>query len=131
MGPEVSDMFVMLRPRARWKRATTQEGLVTAMAKVTDDLPGLRCVYTQPIEMRINEMDSGIRTDVGVKLFGEDLDVLQAKGAEIERILERVPGAADVGVEQVSGLPIVRVEADRQALSRHGVPAGQGVGWVA
>jgi cobalt-zinc-cadmium resistance protein CzcA len=125
MGPEVSDMFVMLRPRGRWKRARTQEELVTAMAKVTDDLPGLRCVYTQPIEMRINEMDSGIRTDVGIKLFGEDLDVLQSKAAEIERVVKQVPGAADVGAEQVSGLPVVRVEVDRQALSRYGVAARQ------
>jgi cobalt-zinc-cadmium resistance protein CzcA len=125
MGPEVTDMFVMLRSRERWKRARTQEELVTAMAKVTDDLPGLRCVYTQPIEMRINEMDSGIRTDIGVKLFGEDLDVLQAKAAEIERVLKGVPGAADVGAEQISGLPVVRVEVDREALSRHGVSARQ------
>jgi cobalt-zinc-cadmium resistance protein CzcA len=125
MGPEVSDMFVMLRPRDRWKRAKTQEGLVAAMARVTDDLPGLRCVYTQPIEMRINEMDSGIRTDLGVKLFGEDLEILQARAVEIERVLKGVPGAADVGSEPISGLPVVRVEVDRQALSRHGVSARQ------
>ena len=125
MGPEVSDMFVMLRPRDLWKRARTREELVTAMAKVTDQLPGMRCVYTQPIEMRINEMDSGIRTDLGIKLFGDDLKVLQDKAAEISRVLETVRGAADVGVEQVSGLPIVRVEVDREAIARHGVSARQ------
>ncbi len=125
MGPEVTDVFVMLKPRERWKRARTQEELVTAMAGVTDELPGMRCVYTQPIEMRINEMDSGIRTDVGIKLYGEDLDVLRAKAAEIEKVVKGVRGAADVGVEQVSGLPVVRVEVDRQALSRHGVSARQ------
>ena len=127
MGPEVSDMFVMLRPRDLWKRARTQEELVTEMAKVTDQLPGMRCVYTQPIEMRINEMDSGIRTDLGIKLFGDDLKVLQDKAAEISRVLESVRGAADVGVEQVSGLPIVRVEVDREAIARHGVSARQGL----
>jgi len=125
MGPEVTDLFVMLRPRAGWKRARTQEGLVRAMAEVTDTLPGMRAVYTQPIEMRINEMDSGIRTDVGIKLFGEDLDVLRAKAAEIERVVKEVPGAADVGAEQVTGLPVLRVEVDRQALARHGVSARQ------
>ncbi len=125
MGFELTDVFISLTPRQRWKRARTQEQLVSAMARVTEDLPGMRAVYSQPIEMRINEMVAGIRADLGIKLFGEDLDVLKDRAAEIERVVKATPGAADVSTEQVTGLPVVRVEVDRAALSRYGVPARQ------
>ena len=71
MGLELSDIFITLKPRSEWKRAKTQEELVSAMAQVTKVLPGMRAVYTQPIEMRINEMVAGIRADLGIKLYGE------------------------------------------------------------
>ena len=95
------------------------------MAEVTEKLPGMRAVYSQPIEMRINEMVAGIRADLGIKLFGDDLDVLKDKAAEIERVVKAIPGAADVSTEQITGLPVLRVEVDRDALSRYGVPARQ------
>jgi cobalt-zinc-cadmium resistance protein CzcA len=123
MGLELSDVFVTLRPRDRWTRAANQEELVNQMAEVVEQLPGTEAVFSQPIEQRINEMIAGIRADLGVKLFGDDLDVLQDKAGEIADILEDIPGAADVSVEQVTGLPVLRVVIDRPALARHGVPA--------
>jgi cobalt-zinc-cadmium resistance protein CzcA len=123
MGFEVTDVFVTLKPRERWTRAKSQEELIAAMSRATQDLPGMRAVYSQPIEMRINEMVAGIRADLGVKVFGDDLEVLKAKAEEVERVLKRVPGAADVSTEQVTGQPVLRFEVDRDALARYGVSA--------
>ena len=123
MGLELSDVFITLTPRDRWTKARTQEELVSAMARATKVLPGMRAVYTQPIEMRINEMVAGIRADLGVKLYGEDLATLKAKAAEIERVLKGIPGAADTTTEQMTGLPVLRVVVDNEALSRYGIPA--------
>ncbi|CAN5679062.1 CusA/CzcA family heavy metal efflux RND transporter [soil metagenome] len=125
MGLELTDVFITLRPREEWTRATTQEELVMQMAGVTENLPGMRAVYTQPIEMRINEMVAGIRTDLGIKLFGDDLEVLKSKAAEIEQVVRTIPGAADVTTEQVTGLPVLKVVIDQDALARYGVPADE------
>ncbi len=121
MGLELTDVFVMLKDRSLWTKARTQEELVSKMAEETKVLPGMRAVYTQPIEMRINEMVAGIRSDLGVKLYGEDLQTLKTKAAEIEGILRAIPGAADVTTEQVTGLPVLRLILDTEALSRYGV----------
>ncbi len=125
MGLELTDVFINLTPRDQWKHATTQEEMVAQMAEVTESLPGMRAVYTQPIEMRINEMVAGIRADLGIKLFGPDLDVLKRKASEIEAVVKEIAGASDVTTEQVTGLPVVRVVVDRQALARHGVSSRQ------
>lgn len=124
MGLEVSDVFVTLRPRDTWTRASSQEELVSAMDSLLAELPGMRYVFTQPIEMRLNEMNAGIRSDVGVKLFGDDFAVLEEKAAEIEEILASIPGAADVVREQLTGQPMLEVEVDRAAIARHGIAAG-------
>ncbi len=123
MGVELSDVFVMLRPRERWKKARTQGELVEAMREELEVLPGERLAFTQPIEMRLNEMVAGIRSDVGVKLFGDDLDLLRAKAREIETALRAIPGAADVTVEQVTGQPVLQIGVDREAIARYGIPA--------
>ena len=123
MGLEVSDVFVALRPRDRWKRARTQQELVEAMEKELGDLPGMRMSFTQPIEMRVNEMIAGVRGDLGIKLFGDDLDILKAKAREIERAVRGLPGAADVTVEQVTGQPVLEITVDRDAVGRYGIPA--------
>ncbi|WP_242344955.1 efflux RND transporter permease subunit [Anaeromyxobacter terrae] len=123
MGVELSDVFVALRPRERWKRAHTQAELVEAMRKELEVLPGERLAFTQPIEMRLNEMVAGIRSDLGVKLFGDDLDLLRAKAREVETVLRGIPGAADVTVEQVTGQPVLQVTVDRDAIARYGIPA--------
>lgn len=124
MGIELSDVFVTLTPRRDWTRARTQDELVARMQEAVAGLPGMRVVFTQPIEMRLNEMTAGIRTDVGVKIFGDDLDVLRAKADEVAAVLEAIPGAADVYVEQITGQPVVNVTVDREAVARHGIPAG-------
>lgn len=123
MGLELADVFVTLTPRERWTRAATQDELVRAMREVVGRLPGMRAIFTQPIEMRVNEMLAGVRADLGVKLFGDDLQVLEAKALELQRAVEAVPGAADVSAEQVTGLPVLQVAVDRAALARHGIAA--------
>ena len=125
MGLEVGDIFITLTPREKWKRAKSQDELVREMSEVTEKLPGMKAAFTQPIEMRINEMVSGIRADLGIILYGDDLEVLKAKGEDILRVVLQVPGAADVSAEQITGQPVVRVQVDWQALSRHGVSAHQ------
>jgi cobalt-zinc-cadmium resistance protein CzcA len=125
MGLEMSDVFIALTPRARWKKAATQEELVEAMSEITEQLPGMRAVYGQPIEERINEMVAGIKAELGIKLFGDDLDVLKEKAAEIVDVVRTIPGASDVGAEQVTGQPVLRVEVDRKALARYGVSSRQ------
>jgi len=130
MGLEVSDVFMTLAPRSRWRRARTQDELVAAMEATLSSLPGMRAVFTQPIEMRVNEMIAGIRSDLGVKLFGDDFETLKAKAREIERALERIDGAADVYTEQVTGQPVLQIGVDREAIARHGVSVREVLGAV-
>lgn len=123
MGIEVSDVFITLKPREQWTRAHTQEELVLAMREEFDGLPGMRMLYTQPIEMRVNEMIAGIRGDLGIKLFGDDLELLKSKSAEIERILKSIPGAVDPYTEQITGQPVLEVRVDQEAIARYGISA--------
>lgn len=122
MGLELADIFVMLKPSEGWKRARTQEQLVQRMSDELSSMPGMRLIYTQPIEMRVNEMIAGIRSDVGVRLFGDDLDTLKTKAREIESVLKRIAGSADVFTEQITGQPVVQIDVDRAAVARHGIP---------
>lgn len=126
MGIELTDAFITLKPRDGWTRAKTQADLVEKIEAELIDLPGMRMVYMQPIEMRINEMVAGIRSDVGIKLFGDDLDLLKEKAAEIAEVVQGIDGASDVVVEQVTGQPILEVRPDPERLGRHGV-AGERV----
>ncbi len=123
MGLEVSDVFITLKPREQWKRGSTQEELVREMQEQLSSLPGMRMSFTQPIEMRVNEMIAGVRGDVGVKIFGQDFEVLKTKAREIEAVLKKVPGAGDVSTEQLTGQPVLQVEIDRAAIARHGIAA--------
>ncbi len=123
MGVELSDIFLTLKPREKWRRARTQGELVAAMEKELKSFPGMRMIFTQPIEMRVNEMIAGIRSDVGIKIFGDDFETLKAKAKEVEKAVKAIPGAADVSVEQVTGQPILQVEVDRSATARYGIPA--------
>lgn len=123
MGLELSDMFISLTPRDQWTKASTQQELVTAMDAELIDLPGQNRIFTQPIEMRVNEMIAGIRSDIGIKLFGDDLSVLVEKGEQIATIVKEIPGAADVTVEQITGQPQLRLKVDRQRLARYGLSA--------
>jgi len=123
MGIEQTDVFVMLRPREAWKRGETQDELVQAMQAELEGLPGMRFAFMQPIEMRVNEMVAGVRGDLGVKLFGDDFDLLKSKAREIETALKKIPGAADVSVEQITGQPVLQIEVNRAAIARHGIAA--------
>ncbi len=96
MGLELSDVFITLRSKDQWRRASNQDELVAQMAKSLEGLPGMKSVFTQPIEMRVNEMTAGIRSDVGIKLFGDDLEILKEQGEAIRQLVAAVPGAADV-----------------------------------
>lgn len=123
MGLELSDMFMSLTPRDQWTKARTQPQLVAAIDAELADLPGQNRIFTQPIEMRINEMIAGIRSDIGIKLFGDDLELLEEKAEEIAALVETIPGAADVSVEQLTGQPQLRLSVDRNRLARFGLTA--------
>jgi len=123
MGTELTDIFIALHPRGKWQRADSQAELVLKMEEVVGDLPGLNMVFTQPIEMRLNEMVAGIRSDVGIKVFGDDFDELVRLSDEIQRILLTIPGSADVSGEQITGQPTLQIAVNQQRIERHGIPA--------
>jgi cobalt-zinc-cadmium resistance protein CzcA len=123
MGTELTDIFIALNSRNRWKRARTQAELVRRMEEITDDLPGLNMIFTQPIEMRINEMVSGIRSDVGIKIFGDDFDVLTDLSDQIQKVLTAIEGAADIAGEQITGQPILQIVVNQDTVARYGIPA--------
>jgi len=123
MGIELTDIYLNLHPRKVWTKARTQDELVEVMNAELQGLPGMRVVFTQPIEMRLNEMIAGIRTDVGVKVFGDDLEVLRETASAVGAVLESIPGATDLYVEQVTGQPLMEIRVDQVAIARHGVPA--------
>ncbi len=123
MGLELSDMFISLKPREQWTRASNQAELVTAVDAALADLPGQNRIFTQPIEMRINEMIAGIRSDIGIKLFGDDLAVLEEEALAIATLVGTISGSADVSVEQLTGQPQLRLSVDRQRMARFGLTA--------
>ena len=123
MGIELSDAFISLKPRTEWKQAQTQAELTGLIRAKLEGMPGMRMVFTQPIEMRVNEMVAGIRTDLGIKVFGDDLEVLKGQAARVEEILRTVPGSADLYTEQVTGQPVLEIHVDQEAIARYGVPA--------
>ncbi len=123
MGVELTDIFISLKSRDKWTKATTQAELTTRIEKELRAIQGLKFAFAQPIEMRINEMVAGTRSDLAVKLFGDDLDVLKAKAAEIERVVKTIPGGADVAAEQVTGQPVLQVKVKQDQLARYGIPA--------
>jgi heavy metal efflux system protein len=123
MGVELTDIFVTLKPRTHWKKARSQAEFTELLDRTLRDLPGQRLAYSQPIEMRMNEIVSGVRADLGVKLFGDDFDVLVKKAQEIEGVLRSVSGNADVNTEQVTGQPMLQIKVDQEQVARYGVSA--------
>jgi cobalt-zinc-cadmium resistance protein CzcA len=122
MPPSVADGFVMLKDRADWPDPRKpKDEVVRDLEQAVARVPGNTYEFTQPIEMRMNELIAGVRSDVAVKVFGDDLDRLLEAGEAIARTLEDVPGAADVKAEQITGLPMLEIEIDRQALARYGL----------
>ena len=124
MGIELSDVFVVLKPQRDWTTAKTRDELISKMKRVIlDKVSGVGLGFTQPIEMRFNELIAGSRSDLALKIFGHDLDVLRRKAEAVARVLGKVRGAADVKVEQVAGLPMIRVIVDRAQIARYGLTA--------
>jgi len=121
MGVELTDIFVSLEPREKWTKADTQAELMAAMQRTVDDLPGVNIIATQPIEMRLNEMASGIRSDIGIKIYGDDFEKLVRISDDVQRILLDIPGHSDVAVDQLTGQPTLRIRVDPDALARVGV----------
>ena len=122
MPPSISDGYVMLKPRNQWPdpRKSKSE-LVLEIEKAAEEIAGSAYDLSQPIQLRFNELISGVRTDVGVKIFGDNLDVLLQVAVQVQAVLQEVNGAADVKTEQVQGLPVLTVKLNRAALSRLGL----------
>lgn len=120
-GQEVSDTFITLKPKNKWKKAKSQEQLVAAMQKVVAGIPGQNYEFSQPIELRMNELISGVRSDLAVKIYGEDLSIMTDFAKRAAEILEKIKGAQDIKVEQASGLPFLTIDVDRMAIARYGL----------
>ncbi|MAE66580.1 MAG: CusA/CzcA family heavy metal efflux RND transporter [Phycisphaeraceae bacterium] len=123
MGTELTDIFMSLEPRRQWTRASNQAELVAVLQEEIRDLPGVNMIVTQPIEMRLNEMASGIRSDLGIMIYGDDFDELVRISDDVQRILLTIPGQSDIAVDQLTGQPTLSVRVDQQVIARHGVPA--------
>ena len=122
MPPSIGDGYVMLKPQREWPNPDRPKAEVAKdVQEAAEQMPGNLYEVSQPIQLRFNELISGVRSDLGVKVFGDDLDELLRQGQEIGKVLERVPGAADVKVEQVGGLPMLTVELNRAAMARYGL----------
>jgi len=122
MPPSVADNFVILKPRDQWPDpGRSKADFLAALETAVRKLPGNNYEFTQPIQMRFNELISGVRADLGIKVFGDDLEQLLSSAEEIREVLEGIEGVADPGVEQVTGLPVLSVIPNRNALARYGL----------
>lgn len=122
MPPNISDGYVMLKPMDEWPEPRkTRDELLAAVQETVAQIPGNNYEFSQPIQLRFNELISGIRSDVAVKVFGDDMDVLNKTAIEISEVLEKVAGAAEVKVEQTTGLPMLTVNIDREKTARYGL----------
>ncbi|MCX7320736.1 MAG: CusA/CzcA family heavy metal efflux RND transporter, partial [Hyphomicrobiales bacterium] len=122
MPPSISDGYVMLKPRDQWPDPKKPKlEVMKAIEKASEEVAGSLYELSQPIQLRFNELISGVRSDVGVKIFGDDLEVLAQIAGQVQTALQGIQGAADVKTEQVSGLPVLTVKLDRKALARFGI----------
>ncbi|MBV1874673.1 MAG: CusA/CzcA family heavy metal efflux RND transporter [Gammaproteobacteria bacterium] len=132
MPPSVADNFVILKPRSEWPDPTLSKAdLVADIERKLRTLPGNNYEFTQPIQMRFNELISGVRSDLGIKVFGDDLDQLLISAEDILAVLETLEGVADARVEQVTGLPVLSVLPKREVLSRYGLTVDALQRWLA
>jgi len=124
MGVDLSDGLIALKPHDQWKKAHSKEELIEVMqATLLDSVPGVNFSFSQPIELRVNELIEGVRSDVAIVVYGDDLGELGKAGDAIASVVQKVPGAADVKVEQVAGLPMLRIEVDPEKIARLGLSA--------
>ena len=120
-GVDASDVTVTLKPREEWTSAETKEELVEKMREAVAQVPGVAASFTQPIALRVDELISGVKSAIGIKIFGDDLEVLKTKAEALARVLGKVRGAADINVEKVSGLAYLQIEIDRDKIARYGI----------
>ncbi|MCW5618013.1 MAG: CusA/CzcA family heavy metal efflux RND transporter [Nitrosomonas sp.] len=122
MPPSVADIFIILKDQDEWEGPyKTKAELIAAMEQVVSDVPGNNYEFTQPIQMRFNELISGVRADVAIKVFGDNMDVLHDVGNRILSVIEKIPGAADAKIEQLTGLPMLSIQMDRVKMARYGL----------
>ncbi|MCL9685315.1 efflux RND transporter permease subunit [Legionella maioricensis] len=122
MPPNVADTFVMLKPRDQWPNPKkAKDVLVSEMEKASQEIPGNNYEFTQPIQMRFNELISGVRSDLAVKIFGDNIEELLAIANQVKTVLAKTPGAADIKIEQATGLPVLSIIPDKAALERYGL----------
>lgn len=121
MSMEESDVIIKLRPRKEWVSANSKDELADKFNEALSIIPGMEVEFTQPIEMRFNELITGVRADVAIKIFGEDLSILSKKANEVKSLIENVEGASDIVVEKVEGLPQMSVVYDRSKIARYGL----------
>src|SRR5207253_2122965 len=117
----LSDVIVTLKPREEWTTTKSKEELVDKMRDALAELPGVAASFSQPIALRVDELVSGVKSAIGIKIFGDDLDVLKSKAEAVARVLGKVPGATDINVEKVSGLAYLQIEIDREKIARYGI----------
>ncbi|QPN31165.1 CusA/CzcA family heavy metal efflux RND transporter [Diaphorobacter sp. JS3051] len=122
MPPNISDGYIMLKPLSEWPEPRkSRDELLAAIQETVGKVPGNNYEFSQPIQLRFNELISGVRSDVAVKIFGDDMDVLNKTGEEVSSMLQKIPGASEVKVEQTTGLPMLTVNIDRQKAARYGL----------
>ncbi len=121
MGPEQTDVFVMLKPRGAWRPGVSRDAVVDAVRRAIEGVPGLRASFSQPIALRVNELISGIKSDVAVKVFGDDLDRIAEVAGRVAAAVGATPGAVDAKAPQLSGMTQFDIEIDRDAAARYGV----------
>ncbi|SIR33235.1 CusA/CzcA family heavy metal efflux RND transporter [Maribacter ulvicola] len=121
MSMEESDVIIKLAPKGEWTSAKSKDELADKFKEALAIIPGMEVEFTQPIEMRFNELITGVRADIAIKIFGPDLDVLAKKGNEIGALIKDVEGAADISVEKIAGLPEMSVDYDRAKIARFGL----------
>lgn len=122
MPPNIADVYALLKPRSEWPNPKkTKAALIEEMEHALEKVPGSAYEFSQPIELRFNELISGVRSDLAIKVFGDDMEQLLASANEIEKVVHNIRGAADVNVEQVTGLPTLSVVPDRKNLERYGL----------
>lgn len=121
MGPNLSDPIVVLKPKDQWKSAGSKKELVEKIRGELEKIPGIGLNITQPIALKVDELISGVKSQLAIKLFGEDMDVLKEKAEEISRVVSKVKGAADLRVEQTSGQPYLTITVKRSEIARYGI----------
>ncbi len=121
MGPEQNDFVIMLHPRSEWKSGKTKEDLVSEIQKELSAIPGVKASFSQPIALRVNELISGIKSDLAIKVFGPDLEILKEKGNQIASVIGKIQGSEGARVEQVSGFAQIEIKSDRKTMARHGI----------